>query len=142
MPAIRASKNSARKYAARLNRGIALLRPLFTCAAATLPVACVQEPHRCYRRPLQNLRFICANAGSPDAECHTAAPMGRHRQLVAQNLLEVWSVSGHAHFVAEAVLEDLAVESAAADVQDPRRFLFVPGDRIEHAQDVGTLGLT
>src|SRR5687768_16548603 len=51
------------------------------------------------------------------------------------------SVPGHARTRLEAVLEDLAVQRSAADLEHARRFLLVPRDRFEHTQDVGPLGL-
>src|SRR5262249_52977752 len=41
----------------------------------------------------------------------------------------------------EAVLADLAIQRAAADVQHARRLLLVPLDRVEDAGDVRPLGI-
>ena len=44
-------------------------------------------------------------------------------------------------FWLEAVLDDLPIERAAADLEEPGRFLLVPRRGIEHADDVRAFGL-
>src|SRR5262245_53199738 len=48
--------------------------------------------------------------------------------------------SGRTRFGFQLILDDLAVERAAADVEDPCRFLLVPRNRLENPDDVRPLG--
>src|ERR1700748_2731 len=68
------------------------------------------------------------------------APLQRCARA-GQRVLVDCSVSGRPRLRLEAVLDDLPVERAAADLEQPGRLLLVPRDRVEHPDNMRALGI-
>src|SRR5579885_2705296 len=69
--------------------------------------------------------------GEPSWKILLRTPLGRRRA----------SARAAAGFGLELIFDDFPVERAAADIEDPRRFLLVPLRGFQHADDVRALGL-
>src|SRR5688572_8381098 len=81
--------------------------------------------------------FVACSRSEPGITVPTS-PLNCSNVLMKKGLLSC-SVSRHARVGLESVLDDLAIQRAAADREETSGLLLIPRGGLEHANDVGTL---